>query len=141
MIEKDLSRSTLRNALSVLRGILNQGIEDELLDSNPAANFGKFTRAAKSSEAKGAALTTEEMEKSLMAAEDVRLRYNPQFLLALRAGLRRGELVAIQWGDIEFGKSDIYGHLIPGANVSYVDRLDKKPKQKQAGRQLSATPE
>ena len=25
--------------------------------------------------------------------------------------------------------ADIYGHLIPGANVSYVDRLDKKPAE------------
>jgi hypothetical protein len=24
---------------------------------------------------------------------------------------------------------DIYGHLIPGANVSFVDRLDEVPKQ------------
>jgi hypothetical protein len=24
---------------------------------------------------------------------------------------------------------DIYGHLIPGANVSFVDRLDEMPKQ------------
>ena len=36
---------------------------------------------------------------------------------------------------------DTYGHLIPGANVSYVDRLDQKPKKKQASaQQLSATP-
>jgi integrase len=25
---------------------------------------------------------------------------------------------------------DTYGHLIPGANVSYVDRLDQKPQKK-----------
>jgi hypothetical protein len=27
---------------------------------------------------------------------------------------------------------DTYGHLIPGANVSHVDRLDQTPKEKQA---------
>jgi hypothetical protein len=26
---------------------------------------------------------------------------------------------------------DIYGHLIPGANVSFVDRLDEVPKQQE----------
>jgi hypothetical protein len=36
---------------------------------------------------------------------------------------------------------DTYGHLIPGANVSYVDRLDEKPKQELSKEpQPSATP-
>ena len=35
---------------------------------------------------------------------------------------------------------DTYGHLIPGANVSCVDRLDLKPKRKCSTKQLSATP-
>lgn len=26
--------------------------------------------------------------------------------MALRAGLRRGELVAVQWGDLQFGKNE-----------------------------------
>ena len=36
---------------------------------------------------------------------------------------------------------DTYGHLIPGADVSFVDRLDRKPaKAKPQARQPSATP-
>jgi Phage integrase family len=36
---------------------------------------------------------------------------------------------------------DTYGHLIPGANVSYVDRLDNKPSKKTKSEpQPSATP-
>ena len=35
----------------------------------------------------------------------------------------------------------IYGHLIPGANVSFVDRLDQKPSKKTSRKpQQSATP-
>ena len=30
----------------------------------------------------------------------------PFFLTALRAGLRKGELIALKWGDIEFGKDE-----------------------------------
>jgi len=36
--------------------------------------------------------------------------------------------------------ADIYGHLVPGANVSYVDRLDQKPKNKRSTQQRFATP-
>ena len=106
LISKGLARSTVRNALSVLRGIINQAIEDGLLESNPAANLGRFTRTAKTGGVKGIALTTEEVEIFLKAAEDFCPEYHPLFLLAVRAGLRRGELVALQWGDIEFGKND-----------------------------------
>src|SRR5437773_5242847 len=31
--------------------------------------------------------------------------FHPLFLMALRAGLRKGELIAIKWGDIQFGES------------------------------------
>jgi hypothetical protein len=35
---------------------------------------------------------------------------------------------------------DIYGHLIPGANVSFVDRLDEKSEEKTGeGQQQNAT--
>jgi hypothetical protein len=35
---------------------------------------------------------------------------------------------------------DIYGHLIPGANVSFVDRLDEKSEEKAGeGQQQNAT--
>jgi Phage integrase, N-terminal SAM-like domain len=35
-----LSRNNLRNALSALRGILDQAIEDGIIDQNPAARLG-----------------------------------------------------------------------------------------------------
>ena len=87
---------------------------------------------------KGIALTPEEVGIFLQAAEDSCPEHYPLFLLAVRAGLRCGELVAIQWGDIEFGT---HGHLIPGAVVSFVDRLDEKSTTNaHAAPQPSATP-
>lgn len=59
MIDKDLSRSTVRNAISVLRGIFNQAIEDGIIEANPAVRLGRFTRTAKTTEVKGIALTTD----------------------------------------------------------------------------------
>jgi integrase len=106
LVAKGLTRSTVRNALSILRGIFNHAIEDGLFESNPAANLGRFTRTAKSSEVKGVALTPEEVEKFLSTAKRVSPADYPVLLLAARAGLRRGELVALQWGDIEFGLNE-----------------------------------
>jgi integrase len=104
LITKELARSTVRNAISVMRGIFNHAIEEGLLEFNPVSNVGRFTRTAKTSEVKGVALTTKEVEKFLDTAKLTCPAYHPLFLLAVRAGLRRGELVALQWGDIEFGE-------------------------------------
>ena len=131
---KELTRSTIRNAISILRGIFNQAIEDGLIESNPAANLGRFTRAVRSSDVKGVALTPEEVEKFLAAAEEVCPEYTPLFLLAVRAGLRRGELVALQWQDLEFGKSDRDPNRFILVQHNYVRREHTNPKSKKARR-------
>ncbi len=106
LIAKELSRNTIRNTLCVVRGMFTQAIEDGLLESNPAARVGRFTRPAKVSETTGVALTPEEVQQFLDAAREVCPEYYALFLVAVRAGLRRGELVALQWGDIHFGKNE-----------------------------------
>jgi integrase len=134
LIDKELTRSTVRNALSILRGIFNYAIEDGLFESNPAANLGRFTRTAKTSEVKGVALTTEEVEKLLSTAKRISPEYYPIFLLAVRAGLRRGELVALQFGDIEFGKDDQDGNRFILVQHNYVRREHTTTKSKKSRR-------
>jgi integrase len=134
LIAKGLTRATVRNALSILRSILNQAIEDGLFESNPAANLGRFTRAARTSEIKGVALTTDEVEKLLGTAKRMSPEYYPIFLLAVRAGLRRGELVALQWGDIEFGKNDKDGNRFILVQHNYVRREHTTTKSKKSRR-------
>jgi len=90
LTEKGLTRSTVRNAISILRSVFNQAIEDGLFESNPAAGLGKFTRAAKASTVKGIALSAGEIGKLVSAARRIRPEYEVLFLLAARAGLRRG---------------------------------------------------
>ena len=62
LIGKGLTRSSVRNALSILRGILGQALEEGMLESNPAANLGRFTKAAKTSEVRGVALTPKDVK-------------------------------------------------------------------------------
>src|SRR6202022_707068 len=90
LVTKGLARSTVRNALSVIRGMFNQAIEDGLLESNPTIRLGRFTRAAKSTQPKALALTVEEVEQFLSTASAICPEYQAIFLTAVRAGLRRG---------------------------------------------------
>ena len=120
--------------MSVLSGVFNQAVEEGILESNPAAGFGRFTKAAKSADAIGVALTTEEVVQFLKTAKDICPKYHPLFLLAVRAGLRRGELVAIQWGDIEFGRDAKDANRYILVRHNYVRREHTTTKSKKTRR-------
>ncbi len=134
LIGKELSRNTIRNALCVIRGLFNYAIEDGLLESNPAARLGRFTRAARTTETKGVALTTKEVQQFLQAAREICPEYYPLFLMAVRAGLRRGELVALQWGDLQFGGDADHSDRFILVQHNYVRREYTTTKSKKARR-------
>jgi len=50
-------------------------------------------------------MTRDEFEKFLTAVSEIRREWYVLFLTALRAGLRKGELITLKWGDIQFGES------------------------------------
>ena len=72
------------------------------MDRNPAARLGRFTKSDKP-KFQATPLTGKEGEAFLNASRELCPEYFPLFLAALRAGLRRGEVIALQWGDIQFG--------------------------------------
>ena len=144
LLAKDLSRNTIRNALCVIRGMFNEAIENRLVEVNPASRLGRFTRTAKLPDRKGVALTPAEAEQFLAAARDICPDYYPLFLIALRAGLRRGELVALQWGDVQFGKDDEDANRYMLVQHNYVRRehtttKSKKSRRVDMSRELRAT--
>jgi integrase len=100
-----LSRNTLRLILCTIRVIFNHAIEDGIVLQNPAARLGRFAKSEKP-KFQASALTREEAESLLNASKEICPEYYPLFLTALRAGLRRGEVVAFKWGDIQFGESE-----------------------------------
>jgi integrase len=134
LIAKLLSRNTVRNALCVIRGIFNEAIEAGLVEVNPAARLGRFTRTAKTAEVKGKSLTSAEAEQFLQAAKEICPEYHPLFLMALRAGLRRGELVAVRWGDIQFGRDEQDANRFIVVEHNYVRREHTTTKSKKSRR-------
>jgi integrase len=134
LISQELSRNTVRNALCVIRGMFNEAIESGIVEVNPAARIGRFTKTAKSTEVKGISLTPDEAEQFLQAAKEICPEYYPLFLMALRAGLRRGELVAVQWGDIQFGTGERDANRFILVQHNYVRREHTTTKSKKSRR-------
>ena len=90
-----LGEETMRHINRLLQQCLDQAIRDGLLTENPAKAF----HYRKSMTVKANIMTPLEMEDYLDAAE--RLGYLPMFMLALTAGLRQGELIALKWSDLD----------------------------------------
>jgi integrase len=134
LIADKLSRNTIRNAMCVIRAIFYDAIEGGVVESNPAARLGRFTRTPRAGETKGIALTSKEAQQFLEAAKAVCMEYHPLFLTALRAGLRRGELVALQWGDIQFGRDDDNPNRFIVVQHNYVRREHTTTKSKKSRR-------
>ena len=100
-LEKGQSPKTVQNTIRCLSSLLSQAVEDGLLAVNSALKPGKFL--PKISKRRGInPLTREEIATLLDTAKTKAPRYYPIFLCAARTGLRMGELLALQWDDLDF---------------------------------------
>ena len=90
-----LGEETMRHIQTLLQQILECAVQEGLMTENPARPF--YRRRSKT--VKAEPLTPVEVEDYLDAAEE--LGYQPLFLLALTAGLRQRELIALRWSDLD----------------------------------------
>jgi integrase len=103
--EQGLAKNTIRLAVASLRIVLSLAVDENLLPSNPAfAKGGLGTRAITSNKEKREpqSIEPEEADRFLQAASED--PYLALFFIALRAGLRQGEILALRWQDIDFSQ-------------------------------------
>jgi integrase len=103
-IQEGLAPATVGMMKSVLCAILNVAVEDELIDRNPAARAGKFIPKAEQSRP---FLSPEAAQALLGTARETDPEFHPVFLMMLRAGLRIGEVRALEWGDIDLAEKSL----------------------------------
>ena len=101
----EVSNKTLSNIQSCLRSALNDAVDDdELIDTNPMAGW-TFSRKDQVKEDDVDPFSPEE-QRAILAAVDGQAR---NFVLfALWTGMRTSELVALDWGDIDWLKGEVY---------------------------------
>lgn len=103
---KGLSRSTVCVARDVLSGLFNYAVDDEIIAVNPVAGLTRRLNMDRERD-EIEPFTREEVDAFLSAAQSYRPDYYPLFLTAFRTGIRLGELLALEWADIDFR-----GHFI-----------------------------
>ena len=93
--------STVTHMKNAIAGILNLAIDDETISINPAHRLGKVIRY-KSLQLDIDPLNREELTKLLNAFSTKYPRHYPMALTLARTGMRIGEAIGLQWGDIDF---------------------------------------
>lgn len=93
-LRQGYSPKTVNNHLTVLRKTLSLAYEDEIIDRIPPIKWLKVP------EQKFDFLDFEEADRLLHAAKQDEM-WHVMILLALRSGLRQGELIALRWDDID----------------------------------------
>jgi integrase len=97
----NLADSTIRQVYTVLRQALDVAVRDGLLASNPAAKVKRPAVARREARYLPAA----DVARLLVAAKP--LRYYVAVLVMASTGLRRGEVAALQWSDLDLPKGEL----------------------------------
>ena len=102
LLGKKLKKSSVHNILTPLKEAYHHAIDDGLVANNPVVRTGRFTRTDEDRRATIQPLTRTEVGILLEAAEVHAKSVATLLLCAVRTGLRQGELIGLQWGDVDF---------------------------------------
>lgn len=104
MASMDASNKRLSNVQSCLRSALNDAVHDELIEVNPLAGWTYSVREKPKTEDEIDPFSPEE-QRLILAGTDGQYRNLLQF--AIWTGLRTSELIAVEWGDVDWLRGEI----------------------------------
>ena len=100
--ESGLSRDTVRVLHATLRALLEEAVESGIVPVNVARRAGKFVKGKADRGEKIQFFSRDELALFLETAKNEALAYYPLFLCLARTGLRIGEAIGLQCGDLDF---------------------------------------
>jgi integrase len=104
---KGLSRSTVSFMRNVISGPMAYAVDAELIPMNPTTGLIKSLHIEQDKGEHVSPLTPEEVNLFLKTCNEHFREYYPFFLCAFRTGMRLGELLALQWGDVDWNRKFI----------------------------------
>lgn len=105
--DKKLAPKTVNNTLILLKTMLKSAKRWKYLRENPAEEIRRLKIPHKEMDF----LIPEEIRKFLSAFDEsskTEKFYQTLFLTAILTGVRSGELLGLQWGDVDWNKSQLY---------------------------------
>lgn len=127
-----LSERTILHHHRLLSSIFNDAVQWQVIPSNPASRV----KPPKVQKKPGAYYDEVQTAALLAAVENESLKYKVLIHLAVATGLRRGELMGLEWQDINFDKSTLEvrqaSQYVPGKGS-----FTKEPKNETSKRIMS----
>ena len=114
-----LRRGTLLNILAPFRRILQEAVEEGRLTANPAAGLGRAVLPRNERPFEGKVYSPAQVQHLLHVCQAKWPDRYPLLLCLVQTGLRLGEVLALEWTDIEWktGTLTIRGTLFQGQKV------------------------
>ena len=116
----------------MISSIFNKGVKWKLINSNPATDVDAPRVLKKEAQY----LNDEQVQRLFSALSNAPIKYKTAVILAISTGMRRGELLGLEWDDISFdpclikiSKSNSY---VPGKGT-----FTKQPKTVGSRRDIS----
>jgi len=135
-INEGYANSTVSHMKDVISGVLNEAVDAEIIPANPAYSLRMKISKRKNLSEVIDPLTSDELKKLLDSVQTHYSEHYPLFLLLARTGLRIGEALALQWGDIDFNSRFI--HVQRGLSRGKVE-LPKNGKTRKVDMSIQLT--
>ena len=100
--EKGLRIATVRGIARTVSVVLSQAVEDDPVSANPALRMGKYLQLGDEPQPEIDPFTRDDADHLVEVAFEHFPHWHPWLLCALRTGLRAGELLGLQWADVDW---------------------------------------
>ena len=130
-----LKRKTVADIKCVLYSALEDAVQNNIIKTNPV-KLSKMPAFENEIRKEVTVYTPQEVKRLLDFARESNSHIYPFLVLALFTGLRKGEMMALQWSDIDFDKKIITINKNRTGTRAEVTRQINTPKTEQSNRKI-----
>lgn len=119
---RDMVNKSINGIVTFIQAMLNYGVDNGFLSTNPIIRFKKLPQIKPPIHF----LNEKQIEVFLQEADNCPPVYKAFFNTAIYTGMRRGELLALEWQDIDFRRSRIRVNKQIYRNITQATKTGKE---------------
>ena len=134
-----LSKKSVNNIKIVLSAALDEAVDDKIINENPVAK-SKMPSFENEIKEDLYVYKKDEVKKLIEYAKEKDSHVYPFLVMALFTGMRRGEMMALQWSDINFDEGLLFVNKNRTGTKSEITKKITTPKSESSNRKIPIHP-